>query len=40
LEAWKQFEENYGSDVTKKEILAKMPKKELKRRKIFTEDGV
>jgi len=40
LDAWKQFEESYGDDQSKKEIMAKMPQKVARRRKVQTEDGL
>lgn len=40
LEAWKQFEDTFGNSQTKKDVLAKMPKKVTRRRKVQTEDGM
>jgi len=40
LEAWKQFEELYGDSKSLKDLMAKLPKKVVRRRKVQTEDGM
>ncbi|XP_035226958.1 crooked neck-like protein 1, partial [Stegodyphus dumicola] len=39
LEAWKEFEEQYGDEHSKEEVERLLPKKVKKRRKIMNEDG-
>lgn len=39
LEAWKEFEDEYGDDSSQEEIKKKMPRRVKKRRKVQTDDG-
>ncbi|GFU46734.1 crooked neck-like protein 1 [Trichonephila clavipes] len=39
LEAWKDFEEQFGDEQSQRDVQKQMPKKVKKRRKIQTEDG-
>lgn len=39
LDAWKEFESNYGDEESSQEVVKEMPKKVKKRRKIEAEDG-
>ena len=39
LEAWQEFEQEYGTEKTRQDVAKLMPKKVKKRRKIQTEDG-
>ncbi|XP_013784144.1 crooked neck-like protein 1 isoform X1 [Limulus polyphemus] len=39
LEAWKDFEETYGDDLSREKVEKQLPKKVKKRRKIQTETG-
>ena len=39
LEAWNEFEQQYGTDNSKAQVSRQMPKKVKKRRKIQTDDG-
>lgn len=40
LEAWQEFEADYGDDESRKAVQNLMPKRVKKRRRIQTEDGV
>lgn len=39
LEAWKEFEEDFGTADTVKRVAAKMPRRVRRRREIFADDG-
>ncbi|KAK9874739.1 hypothetical protein WA026_005552 [Henosepilachna vigintioctopunctata] len=39
LENWKEFEEAYGTEITKEKVKEKIPRRIKKRRKIVDEDG-
>lgn len=40
LEAWQEFESDYGDEDSQKAVQNLMPKRVKKRRRIQTEDGV
>ncbi|RMX52841.1 hypothetical protein pdam_00011340, partial [Pocillopora damicornis] len=39
LEAWKEFEDEYGDESSQEKIKKKMPRRVKKRRKVQTDDG-